>query len=66
MKKKTIEFWVSRDNRDGFVWAHKTKQKPKKQGEYFLVMNHSSWKFPKYMFPEITWENSPVKFKGEI
>ena len=56
-----MKFWIARD-KDGSLWGYSNK--PVREGEIFIDTSKHLTYFSIYnnLFPEITWENSPVEF----
>ena len=58
--------WLARD-KDGSLWGY-IGYKPQRLYDEFITSHEDSDSFSlyDYLFPEITWENSPVEFTGVI
>lgn len=51
--------WVARD-KDGEVYLYDAY--PEKKSEYFVYRaGYNTMKLDEKLFPEVTWENSPVR-----
>ena len=61
-----MELWLVRNKEEGLRLYAYTVEPNKSKNGHFYSNSSKTFTLPSFMFPEVTWENSPKQAKLEI
>ena len=64
MRRNSMKIWIARDNNTRYSQLFGYYDKPIKENDYFV--GNDCCQFNKELFPEVTFENSPMEVELKL